>query len=199
VAVDVQGRLLEVLDGKPLREVLANRIYKPLGMTDTFFQVPADRLSRVAQPAPGIKGRETTVRFKVDDGAKYESGGGGLMSTTEDYLRFTAALANGGALGGKRIIGKQTLAFMTSDHTGSRPGRPAGFGFGLGFEVRTSVGDSLQAGSIGEYGWSGAAGTTFWVDPKEQLYAIYMIQANADDTRDLRLQFRSMIQAALLD
>ena len=199
VAVDVQGRLLEVLDGKPLREVLANRLFNPLGMTDTSFQVPADKLARVAQPAPGINGKTTTVRFKVDDGAKYESGGGGLMSTTEDYLRFTAALANGGALGGRRIIGKQTLAFMTADHTGSRPGRPSGFGFGLGFEVRTAVGDSRQAGSIGEYGWSGAAGTTFWIDPKEQLYAIYMIQANEADTAPLRMQFRSMVQAALLD
>jgi CubicO group peptidase (beta-lactamase class C family) len=200
VSVDVQGRLLEVLNGgKPLRDVLAERIFKPLGMTDTFFQVPADKLSRVAQPAPGINGKATTVRFKVDDGAKYESGGGGLMGTTEDYLRFTAALANGGALGGKRIIGRKTLEFMTADHTGSRPGRPPGFGFGLGFEVRTAVGDAAQPGSVGEYGWSGAAGTTFWVDPKEQLYAIYMVQANAADTRDLRMQFRTMVQAALLD
>jgi CubicO group peptidase (beta-lactamase class C family) len=200
VSVDVQGRLLEVLNGgKPLGEVLAERLYKALGMVDTSFQVPADKLARVAQPAPGVKGKPTTVRFKVDDGAKYESGGGGLMSTTEDYLRFTAALANGGAFNGKRIIGRQTLAFMAADHTGARPGRPPGFGFGLGFEVRTAVGDSAQAGSVGEYGWSGAAGTTFWVDPKEQLYAIYMVQANADDTRELRLQFRSMIQAALLD
>ena len=200
VAVDVQGRLLEVLNGgKPLREVLAERLFKPLGMTDTSFQVPADKLGRVAQPAPGINGKATTVRFKPDDGAKYESGGGGLMGTTEDYLRFTAALANGGALGGKRIIGRKTLEFMTADHTGNRPGRPPGFGLGLGFEVRTSVGDSAQPGSVGEYGWSGAAGTTFWVDPKEQLYAIYMVQANAADTRDLRMQFRTMVQAALLD
>ena len=200
VSVDVQGRLLEVLNGgKPLGEVLAERIYKPLGMVDTSFQVPADKLARVAQPAPGSKGKPTTVRFKVDDGAKYESGGGGLMSTTDDYLRFTAALANGGALNGKRVIGKQTLAFMAADHTGTRPGRPPGFGFGLGLEVRTALGDSSQPGSVGEYGWSGAAGTTFWVDPKEQLYAIYMVQANADDTRDLRMQFRSMVQAALLD
>jgi CubicO group peptidase (beta-lactamase class C family) len=88
---------------------------------------------------------------------------------------------------------------MAADHTGTRPGRPPGFGFGLGFEVRTALGDSSQPGSVGEYGWSGAAGTTFWVDPKEQLYAIYMVQANADDTRDLRMQFRSMVQAALLD
>ncbi|CAN5643512.1 serine hydrolase domain-containing protein [soil metagenome] len=199
VSVDVQGRLLEVLAGKKLGEVLAERIYQPLGMTETSFQVPADKLARVAQPAPGTNGKTTTVRFKVDDCAKYESGGGGLMSTTEDYLRFTAALANGGALNGKRIIGKQTLAFMAADHTGARPGRPPGCGFGLGFEVRTSVGDSAQPGSLGEYGWSGAAGTTFWVDPKEQLYAVYMVQANEADTRALRLQFRTMIQAALLD
>jgi len=200
VAVDVQGRLLEVLNGgKPLHEVLADRIFKPLGMVDTSFQVSADKMNRVAQPAPGAHGKPTTVRFKPDDGAKYESGGGGLLSTTDDYLRFTAALANGGTLNGKRIIGKQTLAFMTADHTGARPGRPPGFGFGLGFEVRTAVGDAAQPGSVGEYGWSGAAGTTFWVDPKEQLYAVYMVQANADDTRDLRMQFRSMVQAALLD
>jgi CubicO group peptidase (beta-lactamase class C family) len=200
VAVDVQGRLLEVLNGgKPLHEVLGERIFKPLGMVDTSFQVPADKLGRVAQPAPATAGKTTTVRFKVDDGAKYESGGGGLLSTTDDYLRFTAALANGGALNGKRIIGRQTLAFMTADHVGNRPGRPSGFGFGLGFEVRTAVGDSAFPGSVGEYGWSGAAGSTFWVDPKEQLFALYMIQANDADTRELRMQFRTMVQAALLD
>jgi CubicO group peptidase (beta-lactamase class C family) len=79
VAVDVQGRLLEVLNGKPLREVLGERIFKPLATTDTFFQAPADKLARVAQPAPATNGKTTTVRFKGDDGAKYESGGGGLM------------------------------------------------------------------------------------------------------------------------
>ncbi|HLG47596.1 MAG TPA: serine hydrolase domain-containing protein [Reyranella sp.] len=200
VAVDVQGRLLEVLNGgKPLHEILGERIFKPLGMVDTSFQVPADKLGRVAQPAPGTNGKPTTVRFKPDDGAKYESGGGGLLSTTDDYLRFTAALANGGTLNGKRIIGRQTLAFMTADHVGSRPGRPSGFGFGLGFEVRTTLGDSAQPGTVGEYGWSGAAGSTFWVDPRNELFAIYMIQANDADTRDLRMQFRSMVQAALLD
>src|SRR4029077_11672925 len=140
VAVDVQGRLLEVMNGKPLREVLAERIFKPLAMTDPFFQAPADKLARVAQPAPATNGKITTVRFKVDDGAKYESGGGGLISTTEDYLRFTAALANGATLSGKRIIGRKTLEFMTADHIGNRPGRPPGFGFGLGFEVRTALG-----------------------------------------------------------
>jgi CubicO group peptidase (beta-lactamase class C family) len=200
VAVDVQGRLLEVLNGgKPLHEVLAERIFKPLGMVDSSFQLGPDKINRIAQPAPATAGKTTTVRFKPDDGAKYESGGGGLLSTTDDYLRFTAALANGGVLNGKRIIGKQTLAFMTADHVGNRPGRPPGFGFGLGFEVRTAVGDSAQPGTVGEYGWSGAAGSTFWIDPKNELFAIYMIQANDADTRDLRMQFRTMVEAALLD
>ncbi len=199
VAVDVQGRLLEVLAGKKLSEVLAERIWQPLGMVDTSFQVPAAKLARVAQPGPRPDGRPMTPRFKVDDGALYESGGGGSLSTIEDYLHFTTMLANGGTFNGKRIIGKKTLEFMTADHVGNRPGRPPGFGFGLGFEVRTRVGDSAMPGSVGEYGWSGAAGPEFWVDPKEQLFAILMIQANDGDTRIVRNQFRTMIQAALLD
>ena len=199
VAVDVQGRLIEVLTGKKLSDALSERVLQPLGMVDTSFQVPADKLARAAQPGQKPNGPPMTPRFKVDDGAKYESGGGGMLSTTEDYLRFTMALANGGAYQGKRIIGKKTLEFMTADHVGNRPGRPDGFGFGLGFEVHTRLGDSALEGSVGEYGWSGAAGTTFWVDPKEELLAIYMVQASEGDTRFLRTQFRTMVQAALID
>ena len=199
VAVDVQGRLIEVLTGKKLAEVLTERIFQPLGMVDTSFQVPAAKVERAAQPGPRPGGQPMTPRFKVDDGAKYESGGGGLLSTTDDYLRFTMMLANGGAFQNKRLIGKKTLEFMAADHTGTRPGRPDGFGFGLGFEVHTRMGDSALMGSVGEYGWSGAAGTTFWVDPKEQLVAIYMVQASEGDTRFLRNQFRTMVQAAIID
>jgi CubicO group peptidase (beta-lactamase class C family) len=140
-----------------------------------------------------------TPRFKVDDGAKYESGGGGALSTIVDYLRFTAALANGGAYRGTRIIGKKTLEFMTADHTLDRPGRPPGLGFGLGFEVRTRTGDSALPGSVGEYGWAGNAGTLFWIDPKEQLIAIYMVQVSDPDRVALRNQFRTMVQAAIID
>jgi CubicO group peptidase (beta-lactamase class C family) len=201
VAVDVQGRLIEVLDGgkRKLSEIVKERVLDPLGMKDTGFQVPADKLSRAAQPGPRLNGQPMTPRFAVNDGAKYESGGGGALSTIEDYLRFTAALANGGALGGKRIIGKQTLAFMTSDHTMDRPGRPPGLGFGLGFEVRTRIGDSGIEGSVGEYGWAGNAGTLFWIDPKEQLIAIYMVQVSDPDRVALRNQFRTMVQAAIID
>ena len=200
VAVDVQGRLIEVLTGKTLMEAFNERVFQPLGMVDTAFQVPAAKLARAAQPGQKPNGPPMTPRFKVDDGAKYESGGGGLLGTTEDYLRFSLALANGGTFQGKRIIGRKTLEFMTEDHVGNRPGRPDGFGFGLGFEVHTKLGgDSALMGSVGEYGWSGAAGTTFWVDPKEQLVGIYMVQASAEDTRFLRNQFRSMVQAAIAD
>ena len=199
VAVDVQGRLIEVLSGKKLGEALDERVLKPLGMTDTGFQVPADKLVRAAQPGPRPGGQPMTPRFAVNDGAKYESGGGGLTSTVADYLRFTAALANGGALQGKRIIGKKTLEFMTADHTLNRPGRPLGLGFGLGFEVRTRTGDSALPGTVGEYGWAGNAGTLFWIDPKEQLVAIYMVQVSDPDRIALRNQFRTMVQAAIID
>ena len=199
VAVDVQGRLLEVLAGKKLGEVLAERVLNPLGMVDTGFQVPAAKISRAAQPGPRPGGQPMTPRFAVDDGAKYESGGGGLLGTMDDYLRFTMALANGGSFQGKRIIGRKTLEFMTTDHTGNRPGRPDGLGFGLGFEVRTRMGDSALPGSVGEYGWAGNAGTIFWIDPKEQLIAIYMIQVSDPDRIELRNRFRTMVQAAIVD
>ena len=200
VAVDVQGRLIEVLTGKTLLRGLQRARVQPLGMVDTAFQVPAAKLARAAQPGQKPNGPPMTPRFKVDDGAKYESGGGGFLGTTEDYLRFSLALANGGAFQGKRIIGRKTLEFMTADHVGNRPGRPARLRLRAGLRgPHQARRHSALMGSVGEYGWSGAAGTTFWVDPKEQLVGIYMVQASADDTRFLRNQFRSMVQAAIVD
>ena len=199
VSTDVLGRLVEVIDGKKLGEALGARVFQPLGMVDSGFQVPGDKLLRTAQPGPRPGGQPMTPRFAVNDGAKYESGGGGLTSTMEDYLRFTAMLANGGALSGKRLLGKQTIAFMTADHTGNRLGRPPGLGFGLGFEVRTTTGEAALPGSVGEYGWAGNAGTLFWIDPKEQLIAIYMVQVSDPDRIALRNQFRTMVQSAIID
>ena len=200
VSTDVLGRLVEVIDGKRLGESLSARVFKPLGMVDTGFQVPADKLGRAAQPGPRPGGQPGTPRFAVNDGARYESGGGGLTSTIDDYLRFAVALAAGGALpDGRRLLGKQTLAFMTADHTGARPGRPPGLGFGLGFEVRTMIGEAALPGSVGEYGWAGNAGTLFWIDPRQQLVAIYMVQVSDPDRVALRNQFRSMVQAAIID
>ena len=153
----------------------------------------------VAQPAPRPNNQPMTPRFKVNDGAKYQSGGGGLLGTMDDYLRFAMMLANGGELQGKRILGRKTVEFMTANHLADQPGRPAGLGFGLGFEVRKTAGDSALPGSVGEYGWSGAAGTTFWIDPKEQLIAIYMVQVSEGDRMLVRNQFRTMVQAAIID
>lgn len=199
VSTDVLGRLVEVIDGKKLGIALSDRLFKPLGMIDTQFQVPADKLARAAQPGPRPNGQPMTPRFKVDDGARYESGGGGLTGTTDDYLRFAAMLANNGQFQGKRLLGKQTVAFMTADHTGTRTGRPPGLGFGLGFEVRKTTGEAALPGSLGEYGWAGAAGTVFWVDPKNDLIAIYMVQVSELDRVALRNQFRTMVQAAIID
>ena len=200
VSVDVQGRLLEVLSGgKPLAEVLEERITQPLGMKDTAFWVPQDKLNRAAQFWDRPGGPAPATRFDVAERAKYQSGGGGMVGTTDDYLRFAMMLANGGWFQGKHILGKKTVEFMIADHTGARPGRPPGLGFGLGFEVRTREGDAALPGSVGEYGWAGNAGTLFWIDPKEQLIAIYMVQVNPADRVALRNRFRTMVQAAIID
>ena len=199
VSTDVLGRVIEVVSGKTLGEFLNERILTPLGMTDTGFYVPADRLSRAAQPWQMPEAPPMTPRFDVAQKPRFESGGGGLTSTMDDYLRFAIMVADGGEFAGKRLLGSKTIEFMTVDHTGARPGRPPGLGFGLGFEVRTSVGDSGLPGSLGEYGWAGNAGTLFWIDPKEQLIAIYMVQVDDGVRIMLRNQFRTMIQSAIIN
>jgi CubicO group peptidase (beta-lactamase class C family) len=199
VSTDVLGRVVEVVSGKTLGEFLQERIFAPLGMTDTCFFVPAEKLSRAAQPWQMPEAPAMTPRFDVAQKPRFESGGGGLTSTIDDYLRFTTMLADGGKFAGKRLLGSKTLEFMIADHTGARPGRPPGLGFGLGFEVRTSVGDAALPGSLGEYGWAGNAGTLFWIDPKEQLIAIYMVQVSDGDRIMLRNQFRTMLQSAIIN
>ena len=199
VSTDVLGRVIEVVSGKTLGEFLNERVLSPLGMADTAFFVPSDKLNRAAQPWQMPEAPPMTPRFDVAQKPRFESGGGGLTSTIDDYLRFAIMLADGGEFAGKRLLGNKTLEFMTADHTGSRPGRPPVLGFGLGFEVRTSVGDSALPGSLGEYGWAGNAGTLFWVDPKEQLIAIYMVQVDDRVRVMLRNQFRTMVQSAIIN
>jgi CubicO group peptidase (beta-lactamase class C family) len=133
---------------------------------------------------------------------KWESGGGGMVSTAIDYARFCQMLLNGGTLDGKRILGPKTVAYMTTDHLGSAiaatplylPG--AGFGFGLGFAVRTAAGVSPVAGSVGEYNWGGAGGTYFWVDPKEDLFVVFMMQS-PKQRAPYRGLLKDMIYAAI--
>ena len=197
VSTDILGRVIEVVTKMTLGEALDEMVHRPLGMVDTAFVVPEAKLARAAQPAVSHKDRPMTPRFDVGAKAAFESGGGGLVGSTDDYLRFMMMLANGGSLNGTRLLGPQTVAFMTSDHTGAIPGRPPALPMGLGFEVRKSVGNAVLPGSVGEYGWGGNAGTLFWIDPQRKLMALYMVQVNDYDRIFLRNQFRVMVQGAI--
>lgn len=208
-ATDVLGAVIEVVEGKPLGEVFKARVFDPLGMTDTAFWVAeeADR-ARVAQPKPDDTGGRDALIDPATEPA-YLSGGGGLVSTAHDYARFVAMLMNGGELDGARILGPQTIAYMTSDHLGDIPhqvpdGVPTagylpgpGYGFGLGFGVRTEPGVAPVPGSVGEYYWGGYAGTYFWVDPKNDLAVVYMMQSVAERV-PYRAVLRDMIYPAVM-
>jgi CubicO group peptidase (beta-lactamase class C family) len=199
VSTDVLGRVVEVVSGRKLGDVFEERIFRPLGMTDTAFYVPAEKLSRAAQPWQRPGGPPMTPRFDVAIDAKYQSGGGGLVGTASDYLKFSVMLLNGGRLGNVQLLGKKTVEYMTADHLGSIPIDAPGLGFGLGFQVRREAGIATLAGSVGEYGWAGNAGTLFWIDPKEQLIAIYMVQVGDAERIALRNQFRTMVIQSIVD
>ena len=201
-SVDVLGRVVEVISGKSLGAFFADRIFRPLGMKDSGFSVPQAQQGRLAQafpidPATGDK----IALIDVTTPPRYESGGGGAVSTTDDYVRFAQALLNGGRLDRARLLGRTTVAFMASDHLGpiSATIRRPGYTFGLGFQVRRDVGLDGQSGSIGEYGWAGAGGTYFWVDPKEQVVAILMTQAPGPSRVYYRQLFKELVQQAIVD
>ena len=198
VSTDVLGRLVEVVSGKSLGQVFEERIFQPLGMRDTGFYVASDKLARAAQPWQRPGGAPMTPRFDVAVKPRYESGGGGLVGSTEDYLRFSLMLLNGGEWNGVRLLGKKTVEFMTADHLGSIPVATPGLGFGLGVQVRREAGIAGIAGSVGEYGWAGNAGTLFWIDPVEKLIALYMIQVGDAERIALRNQFRSLVEQAIV-
>lgn len=199
VATDVLGVILERVSGQSLGELLAARIFRPLKMKDTGFTVALSKHARIAEPfeidsvwkikTPMSDPRKTPPRF---------SGGGGLMSTADDYLRFAQMLLNGGELDGARILAPKTIELMLADHLsvmrlaaptgqtilGPRPG----YGFGLGFAVRTDLGGANTPGSIGIADWNGISGTNFWIDPKEKLAVVWMMQAPG-----LRAPYRQLI------
>jgi CubicO group peptidase (beta-lactamase class C family) len=180
-STDVLGRLVEVVAGMTLGEFLRARIFTPLGMRDTGFHVPETKWARLAEAGPDPATGQSMPLLPVRHPPRFEMGGGGLVSTAPDYLRFAQLLLGGGELEGVRLLSPRTLAWMTADHLGTIPPGPAfypgpGYGFGLGFAVRTAAGLSAYPGSLGEYYWTGAAGTSFWVDPREQLIGIVMVQ-----------------------
>ncbi len=205
VGIDVAARVIEVISGRPLGAFLRERLFEPLGMTDTAFGVPPEKRGRVAAMygRPDVISPGTTMgsefaawmagvndridvskSYPVDSPEVFVRGGHGLFSSTHDYFRFAQMLANGGELDGQRIIGRKTLELMHSNvvpaallplEIGGLP--MPGYGFGLGSRVLMDVAQSAAPGSIGEYGWSGAAKTHYWVDPKEEMVGLFMTQS----------------------
>ncbi|MEM7017879.1 MAG: serine hydrolase domain-containing protein [Pseudomonadota bacterium] len=218
VGVDIQGRLVEVISGMSFSEFLQKRIFEPLEMKDTFFVVPDHKVARFAQlyqPKGNPTGlntyrdRSASTELEVADesanrnyrkGATFQSGGGGLVSTADDYMRFSLMMLNGGELNGKRLLSRKSVELMTVNHLGKLPmgfGR-TGAGFGLGFGVALNQGDIGELGSAGEYNWGGAAGTRFWVDPQEKIIGIFMVQSRPHRTR-LGREFKTFVYQAVVD
>jgi CubicO group peptidase (beta-lactamase class C family) len=202
LSTDVLGRVIEVVEGASLSEVLRARIFEPLGMADTAFFTPPDKVARRADPFPSdVMGGAGVDSLNATAPPKFESGGGGLLSTLADYTRFAAMLSLGGALGDKRILGPRTLAFMASDHLDAKVDRShfllwPGHGFGLGFAVRTEPGRAPTAGSVGEFFWGGMMGTAFWVSPRDSLFAVIMVQS-PENRAYFRELFRNLVSAAI--
>jgi CubicO group peptidase (beta-lactamase class C family) len=202
-STDVVGRLIEVLAGVPLSVFFERHILAPLGMADTAFHVPASRHSRLAEAFASDPDSGSAVQLlDVRDPPNFESGGGGLVSTAHDYARFLQMLLDGGTFEGTRYLSRKTIELMTADHLGAITGAPdlllPGHGFGLGFAVRLHAGIAHVPGSIGQYFWGGLAGTTFWVDPAEELFALLLIQAPG--RRDYyRTLFRDLVYSAIDD
>lgn len=203
-STDILGRVVEIVSGKSLFEFEKERLFSALGMNETSYYVtdPA-RQKRLAEPFPND--RTLGIDAQVGDprvAGKWESGGGGLVSTAADYSKFLQMMLAGGALNGKRYISPKTVAFMTSDHMGDGPVPGPlylpgpGYGFGLGFAVRRANGISPDPGTAGDYYWNGAAGTSFWVDPKEDMYVLFLIQAPKQLGR-YKVLLRDMIYGAI--
>jgi CubicO group peptidase (beta-lactamase class C family) len=197
-SIDVLGRLIEIVSGKSLYQYEKERILDPLEMSDTSFHVTdAAKKSRLAQPFADDRaiGDPTEVQ-------PWESGGAGMVSTARDYARLLQMFLNGGSLDGKRILGPKTVAYMTSDQLGTEvhPGPDylpgPGTGFGLGVAVRTARGGPVSIGEPGEWSWSGAGGTDFWVDPADDMFVVFMMQS-PKQREHYRTLLRDMIYSAI--
>ena len=215
VSTDVLGAVVERLSGLSLPAFFATRIFAPLGMDDTFFTVPSDKIDRLTDcyaMAPG-KGRQLFDRGEKSlwsQPPKLVSGGGGLVSTALDYHRFCRMLLNGGELEGARIIGRKSIELMTLNHlTGGgdlaswstsmfSEATNAGVGFGLGFAVNIDPAANLIPGSLGEYYWGGMYSTAFFVDPVEQVHMVFMTQLGPSSTYPIRRELKALIYGALV-
>lgn len=213
VSTDVLGRLIEIWTGESLDEAFASRVLGPLGMTDTTFYADDTRVDRLA--ALYVRNPETGQALRQDWGPPGPqklpavlSGGGGLMSTTSDYVRFTRMLAASGELDGVRILAPRTLALMTSNHLDGDLGTLStggfaettfdGVGFGLGFATVLDPIRIRNSSSPGEYYWGGAFSTAFWVDPVEDLTCVFMTQLMPSSTYPIRAELRQLVYSALV-
>ena len=227
VSTDVIGYLVGKISGIPFERFLKERIFDPLGMADTDFYVPAEKAHRLAAcynatvsgmmavHSPGAKSglalQDDPATSPYRSPPSLISGGGGLCSTAADYLTFCRALLNGGTLDGVRLIGPKTLALMTANHLPGNRDLPemsrsmfaeatySGVGFGLGFSVTMNPAKTLVPGSPGEYAWGGAATTSFWIDPAEELITIFMTQVIPSSAYPVRRELRTMVYAAITD
>ena len=194
VSTDVLGYLVEVVSGMPFEDFLQSRIFGPLGMEDTGFSVPiekADRFAALYRPnKENGMDRIGEAPLAKDDVSFFPSGGGGLVSTAGDYMRFAQMLLNGGELDGVRILGKKTVELMRYPHHDNW--------FGLGFSVVTRKNPPNTLDSVGNYGWSGAAATTFWIDPEEDLTALLMTQL-MNNKYPIHQKFKVLTYQALTD
>lgn len=210
LASDMLGRVVERASGKRLGDFLQERLFGPLKMRDTAFWVPAAKMPRLAESLE--KDRFAGRPFPLVDVSSQpmnDSGGAGAVSTASDYLRFCQMLMNGGRLDGARVMSRTTVKLMTSDHLGSfiiqnpQPGElllgTKGYSFGLGFAVRSADGVAGVPGSAGEFMWAGYAGTYFWVDPKEQLTAVFMSQAASPQRAYFRKLVKQLAYQAITD
>ncbi|MAE95171.1 MAG: serine hydrolase [Deltaproteobacteria bacterium] len=216
VATDVCGYLVETISGQPFDRYLEEHVFAPLGMTETSFQVREDQRERFA--ACYVRGPRKVL--KLDDDPRdspyirnvtFHSGGGGLVSTAGDYLRFCQALLRGGELDGHRILGPRTLELMTRNHLpGGRDLSECsvaafsetpydGTGFGLGFSVILDAVRAQATGSEGAFAWGGAASTIFWIDPREELVVVFLTQLMPSRTFDFRGQLQALVYGAIVE
>ncbi len=209
LSTDLLGRVLERISGKPLSALLDERLLAPLGMKDTQFVVPAAKASRIAEPlkTDPVTGGPTMKVLDITRPTGNDSGGGGISTTADDYMRFCQMLLNGGSLDGRRYLSRSAVALMTSDHLGPKIATPVqpgevlmgvqGYTFGLGFMVRQGAGIAGVHGSEGDFAWGGIGGTFFWVDPKEQLIGVMMAQTPGAIRQSYRRMIKTLVYQAL--
>jgi CubicO group peptidase (beta-lactamase class C family) len=208
-ATDILGVIVERASGMTLDEFLKVRIFDPLGMNDTHFFLPKEKASRLVkvylpregqplEPAPA-KGTMDSQGEYLEGPRKSFSGGAGLVSTAKDYYLFLQMIANGGELNGKRILSSRTVDLMTVDHISKDITYEPGVGFGLGFEVVLDQGQRGKPGSVGEFRWGGAYGSTYWVDPGEEMIVLYFTQVRPESIVPDQDMLRVLVYQALID